>query len=180
YDVYTNGILSESITAPHYTVTDTGTTVIDIVPKISNISGFAAHSHISAPASSRIHIPATAITPRRAPLHLIRNKDIATNYIELAARHNTRITFYVQAPSEGEYFINIGYTNGTAETAIRTLEVNEKYAGTLIFPPVAHNDWISVRTSSTVTATLRAGANKLSLTYAGTTILLNEINLLKK
>ncbi|WP_289770188.1 hypothetical protein [uncultured Duncaniella sp.] len=180
YDVYTNGILSESITAPHYAVTDTGTTVIDIVPKINNISGFAARSHISAPASSRIHIPATAITPRRAPLHLIRNKDIATHYIELAARHNTRITFYVQAPSEGEYFINIGYSNGTAETALRTLEVNEKYAGTLIFPPVAHNDWISVRTSSTVTATLRAGANKLSLTYAGTTILLNEINLLKK
>ena len=187
YDVYQNGIMTECLTGPEYTVTDTGTTVINIVPTVDNIvptvdgsGGFSPRPHISATPAARIHIPATAITPRRAPLHLIRNKETATRYIELAARHNTRITFYVQAPSEGEYFISIGYSNGTTETAIRTLEVNGQYAGTMIFPPETHNDWISVRQSSTATAWLRAGTNKLSLTYAGTTILLNEINLLKK
>ena len=180
YDVYQNGIMTECLTGPEYTVTDTGTTVINIVPTVDGSGGFSPRPHISATPAARIHIPATAITPRRAPRHLVRNKETATRYIELAARHNTRITFYVQAPSEGEYFISIGYSNGTTETAIRTLEVNGQYAGTMIFPPETHNDWISVRQSSTATAWLRAGTNKLSLTYAGTTILLNEINLLKK
>ena len=180
YEVYVNGILSETINTPNYTVADTGTAVIDIVPLTNGVSGFAPRSHISAPASARIHIPATAITPRRPPLHLIRHRDTASRYIELAARHNTRLTFYVQAPSDGDYFIHIAYSNGTPDTAMRTLEVNDSYAGTFVCPTVRHNDWITVSPSSTLTATLHKGVNKLSLTYINTTILLHDIYLLRK
>lgn len=180
YEVYVNGILSETINTPHYTVTDTGTSVIDIVPVSNGLSGFSPRSHVSAPASARIHIPATAITPRRPPIHLIRHRDTASHYIELAARHNTRLTFYVQAPSDGDYFIHIAYSNGTPDTAMRTLEANDSYAGTFVCPAVRHNDWITTRPSSTLTARLHKGVNKLSLTYVNSTILLHDIYLLRK
>ncbi|MDE6395424.1 MAG: hypothetical protein K2K77_08785, partial [Duncaniella sp.] len=90
YEVYVNGILSENLSSENYEVSDTGTAVIDIVPVAEGQSGFAPRSHVTAPPSAVIHIPATAITPRRPPLNLIRNPEIASRYIELAARHNTR------------------------------------------------------------------------------------------
>ena len=180
YEVYVNGILSETLNSPTYAVTDTGTAVIDIVPVLNGVSGYAPRSHISAPPSARIHIPATAITPRRPPLHLIRNRDMASHYIELAARHNTRLTFYVQAPSDGDYFLHIGYSNGSGETAMRTLEVNDSYAGTLVCPPIRQGDWLTTRPSSTLVVSLRNGVNKLSLFYVNSTILLHDIYLLRK
>ena len=180
YEIYVNGILSENLNAANYTLSDTGTAVIDIVPVANGVSGFAPRSHISAPPSARIHIPATAITPRRPPLHLIRNRDTASHYIELAARHNTRLTFYVQAPDDGEYFINIAYSNGTTETAMRTLEVNDFYAGTFVCPAGNHNDWLTTSSSSTLLTRLVKGVNKLSLTYVNSTILLHDIYLLRK
>lgn len=180
YEIYLNGILSENISSPEYSLTDTGTTVVSVVPVVDNMSGFSPRGHVAAPAQSRIHIPATAITPRRPPRHLIPYPELASRYIELAARHNTRLTFYVQAPADGEYFINIAYSNGTTDTALRSLEVNGSYSGTLVCPPGPHNDWITTQQSSTLSVTINAGTNKLSLTYIGTTILLHDIYLLKK
>lgn len=180
YEVYVDGILSENLSSENYEVTDTGTAVIDIVPVADGQSGFAPRSHVAAPPTAVIHIPATAITPRRPPLNLIRNPEIAARYIELAARHNTRLTFYVQAPSAGEYFFNIAYANGSAGTAVRTVEVNDSHAGVIVCPDITHNDWITTRTSSTIRVRLRQGVNKLSLTYVDNTILLHDIYLLKK
>ena len=180
YEVYVNGILSESLSSATYDVTDTGTTVIDIVPVADSQSGIAPRSHISAPASSVIHIPATAITPRRPPINLIRDPETASRYIELAARHNTRLTFYVQAPDDGEYFFNIAYSNGSSGTATRTVEVNDTHAGIIVCPDIIHNNWLTTRTSSTIQVRLRRGVNKMSLTYIDNTILLHDIHLLKK
>lgn len=182
YDVYINGVLTETLSTGQYTVTGGGTQIIDIVPVTENpaVRGFSPRSHICASRDDIISIPATSITPRRSPLHLIKNRDIATRYIELAARHNTRLTFYVNAPSSGDYFLDITYSNGTTETALRSVEVNSSIAGTIVCPPVRHNDWISTRRSTTLTVPLREGSNKLSLYYINSTILLNGINLLKK
>lgn len=113
-------------------------------------------------------------------MHLIKHRETATKYIELAARHNTRITFYANAPEAGEYFINIGYSNGTTETAMRTLSVNGKDQGILVCPSIQPNDWVTVHPSNTISVKLNAGPNQLALTYINTTILLNKITLLKK
>ena len=113
-------------------------------------------------------------------MHLIKQREIATKYIELAARHNTRITFYANAPAAGEYFITIGYSNGTNSTALRTLTVNGKDVGIVTCPSIRHNDWITVYPSNTLTVKLNSGPNLLALTYINTTILLNKITLLRK
>ncbi len=180
YDIYVDGVLTERIHSNRYSLSGGDTQVIDIVPESDDKAGFSPGSHVNAAPGDIISIPASTITPRRAPTHLIKNKEIANRYIELAARHNTRLTFYVNAPSTGTYFLNIMYANGTSETAFRTVEVNSCTAGTIACPPVRPNDWISVRPSTTISIPLAEGPNKLSLYYAGTTILLNEIKLLKK
>ncbi len=183
YAMYVNGVLTENLTSERGTVSGAGTRVVAVVPVVDAATGYVGYTprpHVVAPAACRISIPATSITPRRPPVHLIRDRELASRYIELAPRHNTRLTFYVQAPSEGDYYIDILYANGTVETAVRTLEVNGRKSGVLVCPPVKHNDWIHTRHSSTSMVHLRAGENKLSLYYVNSTILLNEIRLLKK
>ncbi|MCM1137534.1 MAG: hypothetical protein NC221_02520 [Duncaniella sp.] len=181
YGIYLNGVFLEEIQSDTYTYTPNSTAIIDIVPIADQkYIGFSPLSHIIAPLEARINIPATSITPRRTPLHLINHRETATKYIELAARHNTRITFYANAPEAGEYFINIGYSNGTGETAMRTISVNGKDVGILVCPSLSRTDWVTVHPSNTLTVKLNAGPNQLALTYLNTTILLNRITLLKK
>ena len=63
---------------------------------------------------------------------------------------------------------------------MRTLEVNDSYAGTLVCPPIREGDWLTTRPSSTLVVDLRKGVNKLSLFYVNSTILLHDIYLLRK
>lgn len=181
YGIYLNGTFLEEIQTRNYTYTPSEPTVVDIVPiAAEEYIGFSPRSHLIAPGASLITIPASTITPRRTPLHLIPHRETATHYIELAARHNTRLTFYANVPEPGEYFINIGYSNGTTYTGMRTLTVNGDYCGVLVCPSGNHNDWVTVHPSNTLTVKLNAGPNQFALTYIDTTLLLNKITLLKK
>lgn len=184
YQVYVNGIISEILSVPHYTVSGGGTQVIDFVPVTTvdglQYAGFSPPDHVNSPEGDIISIPASSITPRRAPLRWIKDKETASRYIELAARHNTRLTFYANAPATGDYFLRINYSNGSCETAWRSVEVNSVTTGTLACPPGRRADWITTHPSTILTVPLREGPNKLSLYYINGTILLNEIHLLKK
>lgn len=181
YGIYVNGTFLEEIQSNTYTYTPKTDAILNIVPIAEQeYIGFSPESHVIASDSSVINIPASSITPRRTPMHLIKQREIATKYIELAARHNTRITFYANAPAAGEYFITIGYSNGTNSTALRTLTVNGKDVGIVTCPSIRHNDWITVYPSNTLTVKLNSGPNLLALTYINTTILLNKITLLRK
>lgn len=181
YEIYINGTMMECIRSDRYVVTDTGASVVDIVPVgADGFNGFSPRAHICAPSEDRITVNASSVTPRRPPLHFIKDRATATNYIELAARHNTRITCYVNAPSEGEYFLTVGYSNGSTHCALRTLTVNDSDVATIVFPPRRALDWISVYPSTTATVRLKAGTNKIALTYIQGTILLNKISLLRK
>ncbi len=181
YGAYVNGTFLEELHGDKYSYSPAVPSIIDIVPITKDeIIGFAPRSHVIAPANSMITIPATSITPRRTPMHLIPHRETARHYIELAARHNTRLTFYVNAPTAGEYFIYIGYSNGTTDTGLRTLSANGKDCGILVCPSINQTDWVTVHDSNILTVTLNAGPNQLALTYIDTTILLNRITLLKK
>lgn len=181
--VYVNGLGTRLLKGDSFTISSPSTQVIAVVPVTASdiaIAGFSPRPHICAPASARISVAATSITPRRPPLHLIRDCETASRYIELAPRHNTRLTFYVQAPREGDYFLSILYSNGSTETALRSLEVNGRREGVIVCPPVQRNSWVHTGRSSTLTVPLREGSNKLSLTWEGGTILLHTVNLLLK
>ncbi|MCM1355952.1 MAG: hypothetical protein NC212_06070 [Staphylococcus sp.] len=182
YGIYLNGVLEETITTDNYHLhPGKEPVVVDIVPTTDgNISGFSPAAHIYAPEGTLVTIHASSITPRRPPRHFIKDPATATNYIELAARHNTRITCYVNVPSAGDYFLTVGYSNGWDRCALRTLSVNDRDTDVLLFPARQPNDWVKVFPSTTAVVTLEEGVNKLALTYIRGTILLNKISLLKK
>lgn len=182
YDLYLNGVLTSCVTRPTLSIstTDSTTTQSVIIARNGSSQSFPTRPHISAPPENLITIHSTAITPRRPPIHLIHDRATADRYIELAARHNTRLTFYVNSPADATYFLSIGYANGAESTAVRSVEVNGHSAGMLVCPPVARNNWITTGTSTILPVSLHSGVNKISLTYVGTTLLLHHITLLRK
>ncbi len=181
YDIYLDGVMTQSISTDNYHVRPGECGVVTVVPTLERgSSGYATPPHVCLPDDEVISIHASSITPRRPPLHFIKDPATATNYIELAARHNTRITCYVNVAVEGDYFITVGYSNGSERCGIRTLGVNGVDVATLLFPPRRLNDWVHVYPSTTSVIHLNEGVNKLWLTYVGGTILFNKLTLLKR
>lgn len=183
YMAFVNGAPDEEIEAETYTFKPRSKQ-----PAFINIcatdpegyTGLSARTHIFAPAGTEVTVNASSVTPRRPPLHLIKDRATATNYIELAARHNTRITCYANIEQEGDYFLTVGYSNGSQRCALRTLGINDRDADLIICPAIKTDDWITVHDSNTVTVTLHKGVNKISLTYIRGTMLLNRISILRK
>ena len=183
YQIYLNGALHEEIVTESWslTPTDGSPLIVNIIARDADgNSGLSPRSHSYTPAGSSLTINASSVTPRRAPLHFIKDRATATNYIELAARHNTRITCYANIEEEGDYYLTVGYSNGSGHMASRTLGINDRDVATMLCPAGRPNDWITVIPSNTVTVRLRKGVNKIALTYIRGTMLLNKITLLKK
>ena len=185
YEVWVNGVLLDVTEKDEISLDRKVPTIVDIVPSTTEeprVAGFSPAAHVSAQPTDVIHVPATSITPRRPPIHRIKNPKLASKYIELSPRHNARLTFYVNAPSAGDYYLLISYSNGLNEPAVREVGVGENLepAGTILCLPVTFSNWVSVRNSSWIKVSLDEGPNKLALTYVSGTILLNDIILIKK
>lgn len=149
--------------------------------KTPGVQGFSAPAHIIASSPDAIiTVPSTAITPRRPPRQ-ITIPELATQYIELAARHNTRLTLWARVAEAGEYDISIVYSNATSATALRTLSVNGRDIGTLICPPNDDGSWITTQHSTSLRAYLPEGAAHIALTYEqSATILLHSVRLIRR
>lgn len=183
YNLYVDGALHREIAKPTFNLrlASSRPAVIAITARDDDGNeSLSPRSHYILPAGTEITVKASSVTPRRPPLHFINDRATATNYIELAARHNTRITCYAYAETEGEYFLTVGYSNGSPRCALRTLAVNDRDCATLLFPQGRLTDWITVMSSNTVTVKLRKGSNKIALTYIRGTLLLNKITLQKR
>lgn len=181
YAVHIDGVMQEEITTDTYSIPTDRPAVVAVVPSFGRgHTGYSPRPHVYTPDRDLVTIHASSITPRRPPVHFIKDPATATNYIELAARHNTRITCYANAPEEGDYFLTVGYTSGMNRCALRTLHVNDHYAATLVFPRRQANEWIHVYPSTTAIVHLNEGFNKISLTYIQGTILFNRLTLMRR
>ncbi len=181
YSLFVDGVMTQVLGAERYSLPPSEPSVSAIMPSLpGGLTGFSPRSHVYAPGQSEITVLASSVIPRRPPLHLIRDRRTADGYIELAARHNTRITCYANVPAAGDYFLTVGYSNGSQRDALRTLSINGRDVATLVCPSFHHDDWVTVRPSNTVVVSLQEGPNKIALTYISGTMLLNRITLLKK
>lgn len=186
YNIYVDGVLESEKVAFGSQPKNSGA-IVTLVPVTDNgVEGYALKPEFdNNPSFNTVH--ASSITPRRPPVNLIKDRAIASRYIELAPRHNTVLTFYVNLPDSGRYKVRIVYSNPTATTARRTLGIittNDSTivntpVGTLLCPPARAVDWVSTTPSTWVDTNLNEGLNRLSLTYINGTILLNRIELLK-
>lgn len=181
YSLFVDGVMTQVLGAERYSLPPSEPSVSAIMPSLpGGLTGFSPPGHVYAPGQSEVTVLASSVIPRRPPMHLIRDRRTADGYIELAARHNTRITCYANVPAAGDYFLTVGYSNGSQRDALRTLSINGRDVATLVCPSFHHDDWVTVRPSNTVVVSLQEGPNKIALTYISGTMLLNRITLLKK
>lgn len=90
-------------------------------------------------------------------------------YLRLTREENRLVTVAVEIPVAGRYAIEARYANGSGpintdnRCAIRTLEVNGRFAGVLVMPQRGIGAWSDWGVSSVVMADLPAGRHELSV-----------------
>jgi len=92
-------------------------------------------------------------------------------FVEISTAINNNIFCKVNVAEEGEYFVDIRYSNGSGpwntdnKCALRSLTVNDAYAGVLIFPQRGQDEWSDWGYSNSRKVKLKAGENILRLTF---------------
>lgn len=93
-----------------------------------------------------------------------------TGFVEMK-KTTPPFVFTVNAPSAGRYFIEFRYSNGNGpvntnnKCAQRSLNCNGTYSGSAIFPQRGGDEWSNWGMSNPLEVNLKAGANKLELTF---------------
>ena len=94
-------------------------------------------------------------------------------FVEISKDINTTINVPVIVNEAGLYAIDLRYANGNGpvntenKCAIRTIDVNGKFAGTLVLPQRGRDEWSNWGYSNSVKVRLVKGRNSLSIRFAG-------------
>lgn len=97
----------------------------------------------------------------------------------LTERKGKQFKTEIRAPYAGEYAIDWSYSNGNGETttqnkcSTRTMYVDGKPAGAVIFPQRGNNNWESQGWSSVVKLKLKRGSHKVELLYEDADVNMN-------
>jgi hypothetical protein len=92
-------------------------------------------------------------------------------FVEVSTFVNRKLSFTVKVQSDGLYSIDLRYANGNGPTntdnkcAIRTLYVDNKEAGTVVFPQRGKNEWSNWGYSNKVNVYLTKGTHLLNLDF---------------
>ena len=90
-------------------------------------------------------------------------------FIEISNQKNREILWEVETAESGSYWLDFRYSNGSGpwntdnKCALRSLYVNDKYAGNFVFPQRGKDEWSDWGYSNGRVVLLQAGANKLRL-----------------
>lgn len=90
-------------------------------------------------------------------------------FVESTKKVNTTVSFPVTVDADGSYLVAIRYSNGTDRmccgnsAALRTLWVNGKRQGTLVFPIVEKEAWSDWRSSNQLVIPMKKGMNTIKL-----------------
>jgi len=104
------------------------------------------------------------------------NKD----FVEIAKNVNTSINIPINISEAGFYSINFRYANGNGpvntenKCAIRTLSIDKKTAGTVIFPQRGKEEWSNWGFSNAVQVQLSGGKHVVTLSFAPANENMNE------
>lgn len=92
-------------------------------------------------------------------------------YIRINGQQNRRVSVPVEIKQEGIYAVDFRYANGNGpvntdnKCAIRTLRINEEYAGTVIFPQRGKDEWSNWGYSNAVKVALPKGNHSVTLNF---------------
>ncbi|MFZ2282283.1 MAG: hypothetical protein WAV86_00250 [Lutibacter sp.] len=104
-------------------------------------------------------------------------------YVELSNTTNNKMTFSIDIPEAGEYYLDFRYSNGSGpwntdnKCATRSLYLNKDYLGAIVLPQRGLNEWSDWGYTNSHKVYLNKGKNELKLTLENWNINMNvEIN----
>lgn len=92
-------------------------------------------------------------------------------FVEISNGLNREVNLWVDAPISGKYLIDLRYSNGEGpwntenKCAIRSLYVNDNYAGALVFPQRGTDEWSDWGYSNSDVVELKAGRNEMNIKF---------------
>jgi hypothetical protein len=94
-----------------------------------------------------------------------------SGFVELGRSVNTEITFTINVTQDGLYALDFRYANGNGpintenKCAIRTLDVDKQFAGTVVFPQRGKGEWSEWGFSNAVKMKLSRGRHSVTLAF---------------
>lgn len=92
-------------------------------------------------------------------------------FVEITKENNKEIHFSIELKTSGYYYVDIRYSNGSGpwntdnKCAIRSLSVNDKYIGAMVFPQRGTNEWSDWGYSNARRIHLKRGINDVVLKF---------------
>ncbi len=92
-------------------------------------------------------------------------------FVEISTSINKKLAFNIDVANDGLYSIDFRYANGNGPTntdnkcAIRTLDVDDKETGTIVFPQRGKNEWSNWGYSNSIKIHLAKGKHTISLSF---------------
>ncbi|MGG9970519.1 MGH1-like glycoside hydrolase domain-containing protein [Ferruginibacter sp. SUN002] len=92
-------------------------------------------------------------------------------FVEISKTVNKVINIPVAIAEDGEYAINFRYANGNGpvntdnKCAIRTLELDKKFVGTVVFPQRGNEEWSNWGYSNSVKVKMKKGKHTITLAF---------------
>ncbi|MEM8907130.1 MAG: glycogen debranching protein, partial [Bacteroidota bacterium] len=90
-------------------------------------------------------------------------------FVELTLNKNTALTITCTVEKAGNYLLDFKYANGSGrwntnnKCAIRSLTVNEAYAGVIVLPQRGQDEWSDWGYSNSLKVQLQAGKNTIKV-----------------
>lgn len=169
YKVLKNGVLQSTVTSTTYPVRHSGYSEYQVVAVDNKgYESFASEPvPVAAPALVKVYE-----VEEFAPKADYNYKGFSGNgFTEISTTQNQKLTVPVTVPEDGTYAIDFKYANGNGPTntenkcAIRTLYVDGKEAGVLVFPQRGKGEWSNWGYSNPLLLPLTKGQHTLSLEY---------------
>lgn len=173
YQYYLNGATTEEITVDNFNVKESvgnsgNLKAINFVPVAAGLTGFASATNLNYAADKAIILPFTRFA--KGGTTLVKGAK-AQQFVETTVSKNTDIAIPVEVGEEGEYFVDIYYTNGSGaictdnKCAVRTLVVNGDLAGAIVMPQRGIDEWLNPGYSNMLCVTLKKGINDVHVKY---------------
>jgi len=92
-------------------------------------------------------------------------------FVEISKTKNRSLTVTVDVPEQGVYALDFRYSNGNGPTntenkcAIRTISVDDVFAGTFVFPQRGKDQWSDWGFSNSLQLQLTRGSHQLKLSF---------------
>ena len=94
-----------------------------------------------------------------------------TGFVEISKTVNTKINLMINIETAGNYFLDVRYANGNGpintenKCAFRTISIDNKNAGTLVFPQRGKDEWSNWGWSNSLKLSLSKGTHQITISF---------------